>query len=422
LGASDWSPLDVAQWRSPQGVVVSFIGGSGFEMSGLYNGPWTLYVRYLDRYGQFCAPVSSTFRVDTTPPTVVVASPRAGDTVSNLVPVVGSAFDGSDAPDLQQYALEYGQGSTADRVQTWSSERVRDLATGPVVNDTLAFWDTAGLYGSYVLRLRATDRLAHESRYALSLQVAAVAQVIDAETGGRLSDLSQSVELYIPPRGLPQSTQVTITPVDGDAVPPDRDLRFAGLAYDIAPADLTFGRRTEARFIPKPAVLTVRFRGQDVLAPGAGEHLRLYRFFERDSAWTAVGGTIDSVADGTLQLRAGLERAGRYALMAALAPAAVPTGLSGLSCQPRVFGPGTGYGEELTIMFVLRAPAVVRVKVYDPAGRLQRRIADRPMDQGSNAVLWDGRDEEGEPLTDGMYVVAVEAGGAAKLQTVGLRH
>jgi flagellar hook assembly protein FlgD len=61
------------------------------------------------------------------------------------------------------------------------------------------------------------------------------------------------------------------------------------------------------------------------------------------------------------------------------------------------------------------------VKVYDEAGRFQREIvAGKPMNQGSNAEVWDGKDNDGRIVLSGMYIVTVEAGDKVKTKTVGV--
>ena len=40
------------------------------------------------------------------------------------------------------------------------------------------------------------------------------------------------------------------------------------------------------------------------------------------------------------------------------------------------------------------------------------------MGSGANVVRWDGRDEGGEMVGDGLYLVSVEAGGHKQVKTV----
>jgi flagellar hook assembly protein FlgD len=71
------------------------------------------------------------------------------------------------------------------------------------------------------------------------------------------------------------------------------------------------------------------------------------------------------------------------------------------------------------ISFVLARPAATTVSVYNRAGRLVREVASgRALGAGANLVGWDGCDESGRMVEDGIYVVAVEALGETTKSTV----
>ena len=63
-----------------------------------------------------------------------------------------------------------------------------------------------------------------------------------------------------------------------------------------------------------------------------------------------------------------------------------------------------------TYNFVQR-PELVTIKIYSVAGRLVRTIADASARRGYNETYWDGRDEDGNRLSNGTYFykVSVEA-------------
>ena len=44
------------------------------------------------------------------------------------------------------------------------------------------------------------------------------------------------------------------------------------------------------------------------------------------------------------------------------------------------------------------------------------------MNQGSNAVVWDGRDYDGNVVVSGLYIVTVEAGSKMAKKTVGVMN
>ncbi len=51
----------------------------------------------------------------------------------------------------------------------------------------------------------------------------------------------------------------------------------------------------------------------------------------------------------------------------------------------------------------------VTIRIYDAGGRLVRTIANGPVGPGRHEVLWNGRNETGEPVGSGVYFCAMEA-------------
>jgi hypothetical protein len=73
--------------------------------------------------------------------------------------------------------------------------------------------------------------------------------------------------------------------------------------------------------------------------------------------------------------------------------------------QPNPFNPST------TVRFELARSAQARVRVYDVSGRLVRTLVDGPRPAGMQSVVWDGRDDAGQPAASGVYLVRMAADG-----------
>jgi len=92
-------------------------------------------------------------------------------------------------------------------------------------------------------------------------------------------------------------------------------------------------------------------------------------------------------------------------------PTAVPgeeaatQALPSVHCVPNPFNPST------EIAFNLPAPAHVDLEIFDPAGRLVRRLVSRDYGAGSHSVLWDGMDDRGGTLASGAYLALFRADG-----------
>ena len=71
---------------------------------------------------------------------------------------------------------------------------------------------------------------------------------------------------------------------------------------------------------------------------------------------------------------------------------------------PNPFNPVT------KIEFGLAAPANVRVRIYDAAGRLVRALVEGARPAGRYAEIWDGRDLRGGSVASGIYFYRLDAG------------
>lgn len=73
---------------------------------------------------------------------------------------------------------------------------------------------------------------------------------------------------------------------------------------------------------------------------------------------------------------------------------------------PNPFNPST------KITFELLEDSDVVIDIYDIAGRLIRQLIDEPMKIGTNSITWDGKDDEGNPASGGVYIYNLKAGDA----------
>jgi len=113
------------------------------------------------------------------------------------------------------------------------------------------------------------------------------------------------------------------------------------------------------------------------------------------------------------KIAAPVVEAGRYAVFAGMESAGAVNRLVSLSLTPRVFSTtGVGGVKRVAIAFSLGRATTVTVRVYNRAGRLVRVVLrDEGMGAGPNVAWWDGADASGAPVSDGLYLVNVEAGG-----------
>ncbi len=65
-----------------------------------------------------------------------------------------------------------------------------------------------------------------------------------------------------------------------------------------------------------------------------------------------------------------------------------------------------------TITIHLKKSSTVELKIYDTLGKRIRTLVQAKRPAGSHEVVWDGRDDAGNPVPSGQYFVELQAGNA----------
>jgi hypothetical protein len=71
---------------------------------------------------------------------------------------------------------------------------------------------------------------------------------------------------------------------------------------------------------------------------------------------------------------------------------------------PNPFNPST------TIRFTLAQSGLAKVVIYDSAGRHIRTLLDGVRAKGNHELVWDGRDDQGQPVASGIYLSRLRTG------------
>ncbi len=353
-------------------------------------------------------PARLAFEVDATPPPAVIAAPAFGQAVQGEVVVRGTASD----PRFHHYRLEL----RPPEVESWDSPSVIRLDEGsePIELGPLANWDTRQFPdGDYEMRLVVEDTLGLTGVSQLSLivdNVAPFANVttpvrIAAFTGGDVYTTGGEVHLYFPPRAFSLDAVVTIEPA------PEIDAPMGGAA-PLSAWDIDWGNP----LLEKAGVVE--------LAPPPGssltEPLSLHRSIDRGVTWSRLGGSPAGPNGGIIGT---IDQPGRYALFPESSPPDGGGKFSKPIVIPRVFTPDGGSPEQVAISFTLARTADATVRVFNRAGRMVRELANQvPMTSGVNLLRWDGRDDDGIVVTDGLYFVQVESGDESRTQTLVVRR
>ncbi len=65
---------------------------------------------------------------------------------------------------------------------------------------------------------------------------------------------------------------------------------------------------------------------------------------------------------------------------------------------------------EAQISFSLEQPGRAALSVYDTEGRLVRHLLSGELNEGQHSIVWDGRNDAGNPARAGVYYCKVEVG------------
>ena len=96
------------------------------------------------------------------------------------------------------------------------------------------------------------------------------------------------------------------------------------------------------------------------------------------------------------------------------APGAIPQRLELVQNFPNPFNPST------VIRFNLSEDSLVRLGIYDTAGRLLRTLVNEYRTAGRHTVIWDGLADDGRALASGVYFYRLETAGSRQTRQMSL--
>jgi len=83
-----------------------------------------------------------------------------------------------------------------------------------------------------------------------------------------------------------------------------------------------------------------------------------------------------------------------------------------LSCSPNPLDAGT------VVSYSVASSAPVRLEILDASGRCVRRLATEVTPSTAGSIRWDGRDERGQAVRQGVYFCVLEAGSTRTVRKV----
>ena len=338
------------------------------------------------------------FRVDNTPPLVEVLTPKSDEQILKDIFISATVSD----IHLDNYRIDYSTNLTTNEwLQIYVKSNLYQTAESSLEKpsewkktDVQQRWEIPVAKGSVRIRLMATDIAGNTNSQIVQVELP---PAVEAKKGGTIFLSERRAELYFPPNTLAQDTIVTINALTPPDIPVEPSLSRLTPVYNFAPASLELDPI-------KPATLTLPYDPAQLSVDK-----QPIIFHRTDGSWKVVGGTFDprkqTISAAVLSL-------GQYTIVETdqVQSSGSASLLSGsLTCQPRVFSPrGNSFSNYTTISFALDQPANASIKIYSAGGQLVNWLAEeKTFGQGKQAFNWDGRDNSGEIVATGLYIVTV---------------
>jgi hypothetical protein len=222
------------------------------------------------------------------------------------------------------------------------------------------------------------------------------------QAGGTVQDSTSGIEIHIPENALEDSVEISISKVDE---PPPLPLGVTGLAltHHFGPDGLHFNNAV---------VIQIPYTQSDLDSARVThpEDLRLFYFHTATGIWEEID--VDSV-DVIRQLlfihveefcyfTFGVERGQTTDVSETQTNLPKTFGL--MQNYPNPFNPETAIG------FDVPEPSPVKITVYNISGRIIRTLVDEKKSPGHFTVLWDGRNQQGNMVSTGIYFYVMKAG------------
>ena len=158
--------------------------------------------------------------------------------------------------------------------------------------------------------------------------------------------------------------------------------------------------------LERPVELTLFYEDDDLNAAGVQkeENLAIFSWNDGMQEWGIVGGKVDSANNW---IAVNLNHFSTFALFEAV-PSTAEVRWSYNPFSPN----GDGIADTTTIFISLDAEAGerARVVIFDYTGKLVRTLLHEETQSGHVSIVWDGNDENGDPVNIGPYIYQVVMG------------
>ena len=229
-----------------------------------------------------------------------------------------------------------------------------------------------------------------------------------SQSGGSVASEDGKASILIPQNALSEDLAITINPKDNPSI----ILNSSPLSqqYKITPSLYN---------LSKPGIIRISIENDtSIVSPYIGI------IDSETNTITNLGGTKVSI-NNKYYLQTQISTLGTFSAFNSDSISSMSELITNkLICQPRLFSPGGSFFEfpNTNILFDLNDDTDnIIVRVFNLSGIIKRKIeSNQSFSRGHNILVWDGRDNDGNVVSSGLYIVTLENSGKTLKTTVGV--
>jgi len=245
-----------------------------------------------------------------------------------------------------------------------------------------------------------------DSTYTFTVGTAKINKSAQAQvdsTGGSVSDGESGITIHVPANAVDDSVEITISRADDLPSLPDEVDGYA-VPYHFGPDGLEFST---------PVVVEIPYT-PEILAEGGvtgPTELRIFYFHTSTGTWTEL--SIDSVDTENKILFVTVDQF-CYFTFANNTETDNNTSVGPENLLPATFRLSQNYpnpfNPETRVSYEIAEPSHLSLKIYSSTGTLIRTLADEMKQTGVYEIIWDGRNDRGNQVSSGIYILKMHAG------------
>ena len=234
---------------------------------------------------------------------------------------------------------------------------------------------------------------------------------IISQNGGSVISSDGNVSILFPQNAVTEDISVSINPLTEIL---SLDTNSLSNFYNISPSDID---------LKKPTILRIAIPDNYSIEGSNNHNLHIGRVNASTGIISPIGGSIINV-NNIPYLQAQLSQLGIFAAFKADSTFETDSlNTNTIMCQPRIFSPAGSVFEfpHTNILFDLSISDNVTARIFNLSGKIKRTIKpEHSLGPGSNVIVWDGKDFDGNIVPSGLYIVTLESSDTILRTTVGV--